>query len=209
MLMTTPRPGYKARKLSPVWSGLALVLLCLGLLLSQQVGAWGQPNVQVSLNPYRIVGTTAQELRSQMNQLGPPNASGRRFDAYTRWYVRWQFHYRWDGQVCRISQLQISTDITYTLPHWQNQSHASPALQQHWQHYYQALKRHEEGHANHGKAATQEIWQRLSSLTQPTCNQMDIVTNRTAQAIVNRYAQKDQDYDRQTDHGRTQGAVFP
>ncbi len=192
------------------WQRWASVLLGASLICLVLIsGAWGQPSLRISTHPYTITGTTATELRQQMNRFGPMGQSGRRFDAYTKWYIQWRFRYAGDGRVCRITQLTLNTDITYTMPRWMNVNQAPQSLQRHWQRYYQALKLHEDGHANHGKAATQEIWQQLPRLAQATCDQLEQLTNQTAQAIINRYAEKDREYDRQTDHGRTQGAVFP
>lgn len=185
--------------------GLALAFCWVGI--SQ---AWSaSPNIRSQVNYYTITGTTASALRQQMNQLGPPGNNGRRFDAYTKWNVAWNYRYGLVSDRCRITSLTVNTDMTYTMPQWQNLKQAPRSLQQQWQGYYQALQLHEEGHANHGRAATQEIWQRLSHLNQPTCASMSQIANQTVQTIINRYAQKDIDYDRQTDHGRTQGAVFP
>jgi len=53
-----------------------------------------RPAMNIRLNYYQIFGSTATELRSQMNQYGPPDPkTGRRFDAYTRWNVRWRYRH--------------------------------------------------------------------------------------------------------------------
>lgn len=187
--------------------GVILAVALSGVGLDQ---AWGTfPIIRSQVNYYGITGKTASALRQQMNQLGPPAENGRRFDAYTKWHVAWRYRYGSVGGSCRMTSLTVHTDITYTMPQWQNLQQAPPSLQHQWHRYYQALQLHEDGHGNHGRAATQEIWQRLSNLTQPTCTSMSQMANQTAQGIINRYAQKDIDYDRQTGHGRTQGAVFP
>lgn len=171
---------------------------------------WGtSPSIRSLADNYPISGTTAAALRQQMNQFGPLGQNGKRFDAYTKWHVAWQYRYDMVDGKCRLTSLTVNTTITYTMPAWQNSQQASRSLQQHWRRYYQALQLHEEGHANHGRAATQAIWQQLRQLARPTCNAMSQIVNQTAQGIINNYAQKDIDYDRQTDHGRTQGAVFP
>ncbi|WP_172636043.1 DUF922 domain-containing Zn-dependent protease [Synechococcus sp. PCC 6312] len=172
--------------------------------------AWvASPMIHSQVNYYGITGTSALALRQQMNRLGPSGQNGRRFDAYTKWHVAWRYRYGLVGGSCRMTSLAVKTDITYTMPQWQNFQQARRSLQQQWHRYYQALQMHEDGHSNHGRAATQEIWQRLSNLTQPTCASMGQVANQAAQGIIRRYAQKDIDYDRQTGHGRTQGAIFP
>ncbi len=50
------------------------------------------------MTPYTIQGSTAAALRQQMNQQGPvDDDTGRHFSGYPRWYVRWNYRYRQQG----------------------------------------------------------------------------------------------------------------
>ncbi len=64
---------------------------------------------------YDIDGKTANDLRRQMNALGPPDG-GRRWDAYARWHICWN----WPGygmRDCDLGRATTSLKITVTLPH--------------------------------------------------------------------------------------------
>ncbi|HEY9736583.1 MAG TPA: DUF922 domain-containing Zn-dependent protease, partial [Trichocoleus sp.] len=168
-------------------------------------------DVKVNYRYYPIVGTSAAALRSQMNQQGPIDTTEqRRYDAKTEWLVQWSYRYRRQGAQCAIGQLSTHVDVTITYPQWSAPSGVSSALQTEWQRYMLALQTHENGHKDNGIAAGRSILQALAALpASPSCQALDAAANSMAQRVVSRYNQNDLDYDRDTAHGSTHGAVFP
>lgn len=163
------------------------------------------PRVNIQVNRYPIVGSTAAALRQQMNQLGPGD-----FDGYTQWYVRWNYRFQTTAYGCRLTQPQVNTDVTITLPVWQPPPIASPQLVQRWQRYLTALEAHENNHKRHGLSAGNEILARLRTLpASRTCQQLETIANNSAHAIIRKYNQADLAYDRRTNHGVFEGAKFP
>lgn len=159
---------------------------------------------------YDITGNSANALRRQMNAKGPLDMSGKRFDAYTRWYVRWRYRYRPTASGCEFTEVTVSVDGTITLPRWVDESHAPQALEQDWNRYIAALHRHEQGHYVHGLDAAREIEALGRSFhAAGDCPAFVADFDRQARGITRRYAAMDATYDRDTDHGKTQGAVFP
>jgi len=71
-----------------------------------------------------------------------------------------------------------------------------------------ALRLHEDGHRDHGLQAAQTILEVLQSF-HASCETFEADANQAALNIIQHYAQQDRDYDARTQHGRTQGAVFP
>ncbi len=202
---------------------IAVILFCnqaFPLLLTQfdavhfsPVSFAQSPNHQVSAQTvyYSITGSTANELRSQLNQRGvihPPN--GERYDAYTNWYVRWNYRYQTQASRCRISSANVHTDVKITLPRWTASSSISPALKNKWNRYIQALQVHENGHKQNGIDAGKEVLRTLLSMSAyPTCAQLEVAANAAANQVIKNYSQRDIEYDRLTQHGVSQGAVFP
>ena len=191
---------------------IAGVLLVVGLsnCTSDSVHAQSQPITSVNTTYYSITGATGKQLREQMNQLGPiDKTEGRRYDARTDWYVRWNYRYANKGGQCKITTSTVNTDVTITLPQWNPPASASRALVKRWQRYLKALRTHEDGHKDQGLAASREILALLKRFpAQRSCPELETAANAAAQRIIKKYNQRDIDYDRKTRHGATQGAVF-
>ncbi|NCJ05509.1 DUF922 domain-containing protein [Synechococcales cyanobacterium C] len=171
----------------------------------------GNPRVDLQTRYYAIQGSTPSQLRSQLNQLGPLDpASQRRFDGYTGWGVQWRYQYLDRGSQCHLTTPQVTAQIQMTLPQWTPPAGASPQLVQHWQRYLAALTLHEEGHKQHGIQASHGVLRALQTLPpSPSCPQLQQAINQAATRVVAVYRDRDRQYDLETGHGRTQGAVFP
>ncbi|MBW4619895.1 MAG: DUF922 domain-containing Zn-dependent protease [Cyanosarcina radialis HA8281-LM2] len=174
--------------------------------------AQNSPNVTVNNVYYQIGGSTATQLRAQMDQIGPsnPKFGNRRYDALTRWIVGWRYSYRVENNRCAIDKTEVNTNITITLPQWNPPSQASRQLRQKWNRYTQALRIHEAGHKQHGIAASREIIGLLNNMpSYRSCQELQTAANNRSNRVIAKYNQRDIDYDRTTRHGKTQGATFP
>jgi len=158
---------------------------------------------------YDISGNTAKALVHEMEVKGPLDKSGRRFPAYTKWRVSWVFRYEYSPASCKLTELTALVEGAMTLPHWVNGDSAPAALAKEWQNYVAALRVHENGHYAHGVEAANEI-RALASSIQPAenCSVLSREVASQAQSILDKFRALDETYDRQTDHGQTQGAVL-
>lgn len=116
-----------------------------------------EPVINEGVGYYQIVGNTAQDLRREMDQKGPGGKNGKSFDAYTAWYVNWNYRWWESRDTCRITSVSTKLSVTFTLPAWQNYASADARLQQQWDRYYNALYEHEKGHRGFGIQAAREI----------------------------------------------------
>jgi len=167
----------------------------------------GTEVVQITLDNttmiyYEIGGLTADELREEMNQFGPvdPN-EGLRYDSLTDWYISWT----WPGYgevECDLSQAHVSYDIKVTVPRWHPSPKTNPALIDHWNRYMNNLAIHEQAHVD---AIINHYLQVKDAIQGATC----ATAEPAAQEILDKLKQFQIEYDRQTKHGETQGAVFP
>src|SRR5688572_11179486 len=90
------KPSRRAARFASPWGRedsmtrwLSIAALALSL---SSVAA--EPLVKRNLVHYDV-GTTAQEIRAEMDRLGPiDQMTKRRFDATTRWNVKWTYRYR-------------------------------------------------------------------------------------------------------------------
>lgn len=145
-----------------------------------------------------------------MNAKGPHGRDGRRYDGYTRWHVAWRYRYRTQDGQCFIDRVATTVDVTFTMPQWANESSGGAELRRRWRQYLAALQQHESGHGRHGAEAAGEIDRGIAGLTpRASCESLGAAANALGHQVIRQYNQRDLDYDRTTDHGRTQGARFP
>lgn len=104
------------------------------------------------------------------------------FWAYTSWYVRWS------------ADCDVRLQIDYTMPRHTAPHKLDELLRNDWEAMLMALGQHEEKHGAHGVGAARE-------LVEASC--------RDGDAIVARWAEKDRILDLETDHGRSEGVLFP
>ncbi len=159
---------------------------------------------------YQITGSSEDELDAQMNQLGPSDESGHRWDAYTEWYVTWSYSYSTTENDCSTGPAKVQVEITFTFPQWDPPPNAPQDLVDRWDAYVAALQLHEDGHEEIAIEAGNEILQAISALpTYPLCSELEQAADRVGENILEEYRQQEAIYDQRTNHGVAQGARFP
>ena len=168
-----------------------------------------EPLVRVHTSYYYVDGPSATVLAAQIEQNGPPGADGKRYAGKTKWDVQWKFKHEQHGGTCEMKEVAVAVGVVQTLPKWRSEKKGVAALKTRWQQFTDALKRHEDGHKDHGIAAGKEIEAALlAAKPASNCEDLAASANSAADAIVNKYQKLDQEYDRKTGHGRSEGAVL-
>lgn len=181
--------------------------LAFAVVMALAAPAAHAQNAQIAY--YDIVGNNANELRRQMDAKGPLDG-GKRYDAHTEWNIKWNYRYRPTASGCELADVTVSLSGTILLPRWVDANGASDALVQKWDRYVAALRLHEDGHYAHGEGAAQEIEALAKSFHgSGDCPAMTSEFKDQVRAIIAKYKALDVEYDRETDHGRAQGAEFP
>lgn len=159
---------------------------------------------------YTITGSTAAELRAQMERLGPGGAGASHYDATTQWQFNWAYRGVPGPYGCAIEAVGVRATITVTMPKWEPPPDAAPALRERWRVFLAALLVHEEGHRQVAISHGQRMVQELQALPPaPTCAALKTVVDATAKQILDQAARADAEYDRRTRHGLEQGTKFP
>ena len=195
---------------------LPLVLLCVSLVSASAVHAQDSglgpvlPGMVVRSDEehYTIFGSTAAELRRAMREAGPAE-NGRRWDGYTSWNLRWRFRYGMRTGFCRITKVTVEYEPRIVLPRWNAPADAPAMLRAQWNEFARALRTHEEGHRNIGAEAARQILRRIGDVTLPSCTHMAAEANRVGHRTLDEFRARQRQYDEETGHGRTQGAVWP
>jgi predicted secreted Zn-dependent protease len=158
---------------------------------------------------YDVEGENETELRASLDTRGPQDTDGVRHDAYTSWQVTWRFPFAQSEEGCSTGPVSTSVRVTITVPRWAGPIDDAP-LTGKWRRYLEALETHESGHRETGFRAATDITEELAALPpKPTCEEAELIANAAAATVLERYRGVDTEYDAETRHGVTQGAVFP
>ena len=159
---------------------------------------------------YDVVGDSAEALRAQIEALRPRGEDGGRYDASTRWKLRWRYLYREQRDGCRRTSFRTYLTTTIHLPRWQAPSDAAPDLVQRWDAYVAALDRHERRHEALAIEAAEAVERRVGAIDRAAdCKTLEAEVNAAGEAVVEDYKARQRAYDVETGHGRTEGVRFP
>ena len=194
--------------------GLASSLIqALAICYCVPVGVYaGEIELNRKWKLYEINGRNQSDLRRNLNAKGPINPdSGKRFDARTDWKLGWEYKYeKGPKKFYRLSSHTVTVTATIYFPKWADMEGGNPLAQRLWLVYIHKLKRHEEGHVELAQRAGQVLSDRLSQLgTFKTRIEIEEAIKKKAQEVTRIHQALHQDYDRRTNHGKSQGARFP
>lgn len=154
---------------------------------------------------YDVHGRTARELAEDMRRRGPQNG---RFFGEAESPLRWSWRTRADGMGCRTSSASVVVRSEITLPRWTPPADTAPGLYAQWKTFLAALETHEVGHKNISARNARTMLSALQNLT-GLCNSLDTERRRITDGTLARVREEQSQYDADTRHGVTQGAVFP
>ncbi|MGQ0510078.1 MAG: DUF922 domain-containing protein [Betaproteobacteria bacterium] len=173
-----------------------IALLVAGFLL-----AVPHALAQVHVNYYEVQGSDFNSL------LGALNARGA-FHGRADWKLSYRYQTRMAAGGCGVSSLTTDLDLQMILPRWSPPAGVKGDLVSRWERYMAALRLHEEGHLDHGRGAEKEFIALATAMTASDCASLDRALRDRFSKLIADYQARDRDYDKRTEHGRTQGAWF-
>ena len=151
------------------------------------------------LESYAVTGTTANELRASLNA----NRGGD-YDALTTANINWTF------RDCTNPTWSVTLDIVYDMPEWDPPTGADPALVASFATYIDALWCHEYGHGEIGVDCANTLYDALSDLPATgDCVALQSAAEAETLSVIDVCIATNEQYDAETNHGATMGAVFP
>jgi len=188
-------------------SGMALAIAFPALAEPAMPAITVAPQIET----YDIAGATADELRQQMNTLGPVDKTEKKhFHALTTWRVSW--HFRWERGAaygCRITGVDTGLRAKIVMPHLLPSVVLPVDVRTSWNAYLEKLMLHEKGHVAIGEAARADAERSIRTLpAAATCEELERAANEAGNAAIRKANGDDIAYDRDTHHGATQGAKW-
>ncbi|HEY4722749.1 MAG TPA: DUF922 domain-containing protein [Anaerolineae bacterium] len=150
---------------------------------------------------YDVSGSTENELRDQLDALGPVGFDGYKGDSTTRWYITWHWPTHQDGS-CQMDQTVVSYEIKVIFPRWKLTAGVSAQLVARWEQYTAALIEHEKGHVG---LVVLNVPKVAEAVKGAQCE----AANAVGEMMLAEIHKQEGEYDAITNHGAAQGARFP
>ncbi|MCE3233172.1 MAG: hypothetical protein K0R98_1429 [Rickettsiaceae bacterium] len=169
--------------------------------------AHAKPKVIVKHKEYKVRGKTMSQIQQSIRENGFVAPNGARFAANTNYTLNWEYRFNQTENSCAIASANVTVTVTYTMPKLEGEVPAD--TMQEWNDYYNALKLHEDGHANIGIETAQIIEDTIKTMAPTvTCGELTNLANQLANFMVQKANNDNIHYDEATNHGATQGAIF-
>jgi predicted secreted Zn-dependent protease len=159
---------------------------------------------------YPVSGASARELASEMMTSGPVDpVTGRRLFGYTKYDIRWQYSTRRDSAgLCAVDAYDVELDIRIDMPGWSPVRRAARRLTAQWETFYARLLDHELGHRNIAVATATAVRGVFAGMPPMPCPEVDGWIRSQARFVMSEGARAQRSYDRETEHGKKQGAIW-
>lgn len=159
---------------------------------------------------YQVHGNTPNQVEAQVMQCSPVIEGGQDFTASTIYSINWLYTYTSDPttELCSLSNIAVGVRVEYVFPEWSSTG-ASGTFTKEWSTFIANLTTHEHGHAQLDISYAGQILSALQALPPSTCNMVQTTATTTAQNIIRNLDSANAAYDTATNHGLTQGALFP
>ena len=161
--------------------------------------ASGVLDLQLTVPHYDVLGKDYESVVRSMNNNGLRGAAG-----LAAWKVRYTYTTKKSRDDCQIATVRVIVSGEILMPRWTGESDAPRELQRWWSNMYDKLKRHEDGHIQHGRELALLVKERLMGLGVVPCDQLQSLAQREYQSIYDNLKGRDQEYDRRTNHGLNQ-----
>ncbi len=161
----------------------------------------------IKTNFYLLSGNSLAALRPQLLRLGPWTPEGRKVDAYTSWKMNWGHGYGGTTNGYFIVAPSVVLDLNFTFPRWIAPTNTSAADFAEWRRYMGALMTHELGHVAIATRHAEQLLKLLgTNFVFHSGRELRQYVESQGQRCINETRLENLKYDRQTEHGTTQGA---
>jgi predicted secreted Zn-dependent protease len=161
---------------------------------------------------YTVTGKTLNEISASLekNAMADPHEPNSAYYARTNWHIQGQWFWTPTARGCEVDRGTVTVAITITLPALKTTAGVPADVQNRWNAFIRNTSAHEQGHARFALEGARDYQRDLGNFPPaPDCN----VIQTQLRDLYNRDFEKidrvNVKYDADTQHGLTQGAVFP
>lgn len=189
-------------------AGFALLFLACASSLFAFDATSCELKVREGFRFYDISGKNLDDLREQIMLNGTKWTDGKVYSAMTNWDIHYKYEVtRQDGRYS-VKSVATRVDIIYQMPRL-NQATCTPDLAGIWSNYFAHLQKHEFGHKDLAVKTASEVNEMFVTLPSFSTEEelAAEITRRTGEKF-RRLKEIQDEYDHDTRHGETQGAIL-
>ena len=167
---------------------------------------------RLNVDTYGVTGRTLDELsRSLEAQAIPdPNDKSGRYYAQTEWYLSSHWSYQSTARGCEVENGSVTLTMTMTLPILSSTAGMAPSVLKRWTTFVGNTITHEKGHVKLNLQDARNYQRDLGNFPPaPNCATTGQELTDLFDRATSTIRRDNIDYDAATNHGATQGAVFP
>ncbi len=162
---------------------------------------FGATDTTIKFKYYDIYPHSQSDIQKELNGKTPIVIGSKRYHGYTETNIKW--HFKWEPREneCKITEVQITLDVLYTMPQIPSYHKVDNATETAFKKLYAKLMQHEENHKELYLKGANEIESSLMNLSTVNCSIMNFSGNELVRKIWDKYRDANQDYDYHTNHG--------
>mgnify|MGYP001816453109 CR=1 FL=1 len=157
---------------------------------------------------YDVRGSTVEDIYRSLVENGPRNR-GEAFYALTGVETGYRYRHVEEDATCGLVEVGVEANIMMRLPKWRDSEGASPVVREAWEVFLENLMRHEAHHYRIMEDAARRTYNTLLDMKAHSCSVLDTQASLAIQAISDWQVEENRRFDRDTEHGADEGAVWP
>lgn len=160
-------------------------------------------------NSYVVYGQNVAEISAQLFRCSPVRSSDGTFAGSTDYNMNWSYNFTANELgLCVVNHVSVGLNVNQTMPEWQNTQNSTPATIRVWETFLKNLQTHEDGHVVIDKQYAAQLLHELSNVSPESCETISSTVQEIIHKNVDALEEANKQYDAQTNHGVTQGAVL-
>lgn len=191
-----------------VGAGFALLFLACASCVFAFDAASCELKVREGFRFYDISGRNMDDLREQIILNGTKWNDGKVYSAMTNWDIHFKYQVACQDGRYSVKSASTRVDILYQMPRL-NQATCPPDLAGVWNDYYSHLQKHEFGHKDLAVKAASEVNEIFATL--PSFGSEEELAAEITRLTTEKFQRLKEiqvEYDHDTRHGETQGAIL-
>ena len=182
--------------------------LLAALFLISSTNSAAETIESIEYKNYAISPRAPHEIKSELMRNTPIRNGGGSYNGHTDWYVDWSYQSRQEPNICSIHNIQVKVHVVHILPILSEHVTDKKTIEV-FNQFNKALTQHEKNHGNNGLSAARDIDKAISEIQpQQNCRYVAQTINKIGNSIVQKYIFADNEYDRVTQNGLSEGAVI-
>jgi len=157
---------------------------------------------------YEISPRSPYEIKPELMRHSPIRAGNGSYNGHTDWYIDWRYHSARGPYGCQLIDSRTRVHVVHTLPALSEHVTDKQTIQV-FNKFNKALIQHEKNHGKNGLSGAREMDKIFNQIQpQPDCRALARMIDSIGKSTVQKYARKDDEYDRLTNNGESEGAVI-